>query len=226
MAGRNPKGSASESESNTRNSHGGGLTGQSTSAAGGGNTGSGSGNSKTSQKMKNQLALQQQQNYLQRHINSNGPKDKPRIDPLDFETMDDSILLKYSERYGFNLPRPESLNSDILNSEIGKKTFTKRKQLKLRAHIAQILASAQESSNKNVNGGVDEEEQMNQGSPEEQQANRNRLLLEQGGRISKKEFANHVRNHFLSLTAKDNDIITGFLYKVKHQDKEFKLTFQ
>lgn len=162
MAGRSHKGSASESETPSR--HYNRDTHLTTSS------------NRTSQKAKNQQALQQQQSFLQKHINSNGPKDKPKIDPLDFERMDEATLLRYNDRYNINLPRPESLNSDILNSEIGKKTFSKRHNVE--------------------------------------------------HRISKPEFANQLKSHFMGLQAKENDIITGFLYKVKHQNKEFKLTFQ
>lgn len=168
MAPRNShKDSASESESNT-NSHTRHTTASSST-------------SKTSQKARNQLALQQQQQYLAKHINSNGPQDRPKPTPLDFSTYKDEALLKYSERYGFhNFSRIDSLNSDILNSEIGKKTFSKRSKKRQRDN----------------------------------------------GRITKTEVASHIKNHFAGLPAKENDIITGFLYKVKHQDKEFKLTFQ
>ena len=176
MAGRSHKGSASESETPSRhyNRDRDGQQNPTTSS------------SRTSQKAKNQQALQQQQSFLQKHINSNGPKDKPKIDPLDFERLDEATLLRYKGRYNINLPRPESLNSDILNSEIGKKTFSKRNQ-------AGRLQRA----------GLNTEH-----------------------RISKPEFANHLKSHFMGLQAKENDIITGFLYKVKHQNKEFKLTFQ
>ena len=114
MAIRNShKESASESESNT-NTHTRHTAGSSS-------------NSKISQKARNQLAFQQQQQYLAKHINSNGPQDKPKLQPLDFTTYSDTALLKYSERYGFhNFSRIDSLNSDILNSEIGKKTYSKR----------------------------------------------------------------------------------------------------
>ena len=115
MAGRNHKESASESETPSSRHYNRDRDGPQTSS------------SRTSQKARNQQTLQQQQAYLQKHINANGPKDKPKIDPLDFERMDEATLLRYKDRYNINLPRPESLNSDILNSEIGKKTFSKRK---------------------------------------------------------------------------------------------------
>lgn len=176
MAGRSHKESASESETPSRhyNRDRDGPQNLTTSS------------SRTSQKARNQQALQQQQSFLLKHINSNGPKDKPRVDPLDFEKMDEATLLRYKDRYNINLPRPESLNSDILNSEIGKKTFSKRSQAR-RLQKAGL--------------GMDH-------------------------RISKGEYANQVKSHFMGLQAKENDIITGFLYKVKHQDKEFKLIFQ
>ncbi|KAI5956379.1 hypothetical protein KGF54_000854 [Candida jiufengensis] len=183
MANRH-KDSASESETTRQYNKDKESNTQSTTTNGSSNTTTTTtSTSKTTQKQKNQLAQQQQQNYLQRHINSNGPGDKPKVDPLDFEKFNNKILWSYKDRYNFNLSRPESLNSDILNSEIGKKTYTKRNQEK------------QSRVNKN-------------------------------SKLNKKEFASHVKNHFMNLNAKENDIITGFLYKVKHQDKEFKLTFQ
>ncbi|CAI5760071.1 unnamed protein product [Candida verbasci] len=142
-------------------------------------------NNKTTQKQKNQLLLQQQQQFLQKHINSNGKSDMPKIDPLDFEKFNDKILLKYAERYKYNINSFDSLNNDILNSEIGLKTYSKTKRLREK----------------------EKEEDLS-------------------NKMTKKEFSKIAKNHFMSLPAKENDIITGFLYKVKNQDKEFKLTSQ
>lgn len=47
----------------------------------------------------------------------------------------------------------------------------------------------------------------------------------QGG-ISQQELASKVKEHFDSVNIKENDVITNFLYKVKHQDEEFKLRFK
>ncbi|KAK6197391.1 uncharacterized protein RJT21DRAFT_123197 [Scheffersomyces amazonensis] len=157
---RNPRESASESESSRHASSSVTTT-------------------KSSQKVKNQAALQKQQQYLSKHINSNGPQDQPKVEPLDFEKFEDDVLIKYNKRYGMNLPNPTSVNNDILNSEIGKKTYTKRNESK-------------QSPNK----------------------------------ITKVELANKTKNHFLALPTKENEIITNFLYKVKHQEDEFKLTFR
>ncbi|KAK6459857.1 hypothetical protein DFJ63DRAFT_52283 [Scheffersomyces coipomensis] len=166
---RNPKESNSESESSKHPS-------SSTTTT-----------TKTSQKVKNQANYQKQQQYLTKHIHSNGPNDKPKVLPLDFDKYSDEVLIKYNKRYGLNLPNPTSVNNDILNSEIGKKTFTKRNS---------------------SNGGV--------GKKSSTPANK----------ITKIDLANQVKNHFLNLPTKENEIITNFLYKVKHQDDEFKLTFK
>lgn len=158
---RNHKESASESESNK---HSGLATSTNLS--------------KTSQKSKNQASLQAQQVFLSKHINSNGPQDQPKVHPLDFDAFDDATLIKYTNKHNLLLPHPVSINSDILNSEIGKKTYSKRSK----------------------SGSKDG--------------------------ISKPELASHLKNHFLNLPCKENEIISSFLYKVKHQDNEFKLTFK
>lgn len=128
---------------------------------------------RTSQKQKN---LQAQQEFLAKYIHSNGPKDFPQTQPLDFETLPALSLEKYNEKYGLGLPYPLSLNADMLNSELGKKTYSYKRN--------------------------------------------NR------GKISKPELANQVKKHFLELPAKENEIITNFLYTVKNQDKDFKLSFK
>ena len=132
---------------------------------------------KTSQRVKNQQLLQQQQEYLSKHITSNGPQDKERTDPLDFESLDDSQLVNYNIKYELNLPLPIKVNEDILDSDIGRKTHYKRNS-------------------------------------------------KFAGRISKAELASRVKNHFENFPVKENEIITNFLYKVKHQDEEFKLSFK
>ncbi|ODV80216.1 uncharacterized protein CANTADRAFT_89790 [Suhomyces tanzawaensis NRRL Y-17324] len=134
---------------------------------------------KSSQKAKTQAALQAQQMYLSKHINSNGPQDKPKVNPLEFEEYDDETLARYNQKYGLGLPPITTINSDILNSEIGKKTQSKRSKSR-RAR----------------------------------------------GSITKQETSNHIKAHFLNLPCKENEIITSFLYKVRHQDSDFKLTFK
>ncbi|KAK6457923.1 uncharacterized protein RJT20DRAFT_2467 [Scheffersomyces xylosifermentans] len=162
MAPRTHKESASESESSKHN-----------------NSSTNGGTTKSSQKAKNQAALQAQQVFLSKHINSNGPQDKPKVHPLDFDEFDEDTLVRYNRKYNLNLPNPISINNDILNSEIGKKTFSKR----------------------------------------------NKSRANYGG-VTKPEMANHLKTHFLNLPTKENEIITNFLYKVKHQENDFKLTFK
>lgn len=44
-------------------------------------------------------------------------------------------------------------------------------------------------------------------------------------KVSKPEFVNSVQKHFSLMNVRENEVIASFLYRVKHQDKEFKLTF-
>lgn len=134
---------------------------------------------RATQKAKNQANLQAQQSYLSKHIHSNGPQDFPKVHPLDFELFDDEVLIKYNERFGMGLPEPVSINDDILNSELGKRTCYKKAQASLQA-----------------------------------------------ARVSKPDHAAHSKAHFMNLPCRENEIISSFLYKVKNQDKQFKLTFK
>lgn len=130
--------------------------------------------SRASQKARNAAAQAAQQEFLLRYINSNGPQDKARTDPLDFNTLSDDALEKYRKHYGLNCPPAMSLNAYILGSEIGKKTYSYK---------------------------VNED------------------------KITKSDMANQVKKSFLALPCRENEIIACFLYKVKNQDREFKLTF-
>lgn len=134
-------------------------------------------NSRASNKARNAVAQQAQQEYLSKHINSNGPQDKPRLDPLDFSAFDTETLDKYNRRYGLYAYDCITVNGDVLNSEIGKKTHSYK------------------------NGNVK-------------------------NKISKLDMSSSAKKHFMSLPCRENEIITNFLYKVKNEDKEFKLSFK
>lgn len=123
---------------------------------------------------------QAQQDFLSKYIHSNGPQDKVKIDPLDFTQFSSEELNHYSAKYGLNYPECESLKSEILNSEIGKKTLSFKKKTRGR----------------------------------------------RVEKIEKYELASGVKQHFLSLPVKENEVITNFLYKVRNQDKDFKLVFK
>lgn len=131
--------------------------------------------SRAANKARNAVAQAAQLELLSKHIHSNGPRDKPKVNPLDFYDLDNESLHKYSHKYGLNLPQIQTTNDNILQSEIGKKTYSAKR-------------AAQTS------------------------------------RIAKPEFANHVQKHFLAAPCRENEIVANFLYKVKNDDKEFKLT--
>lgn len=119
---------------------------------------------------------QAQQEYLSRHIHSNGPQDRILPDPLDFTAYSLTQLNRYVKRNNLNFLECDLLKSDILESQIGKKTLSKK---------------------------------------------RNRI-----GKLEKYELANQVRHHFVSVPVKENEIVTNFLYKVRNEEKQFKLQFK
>lgn len=133
-------------------------------------------------KSKNALAQAAQQEYLARHINSNGPQDRIKLDPVDFSDMPEHQLNEYKLYYKLNLPECDTIKGDILNSEIGKKTLFSKKQAKL-AKFKKIT------------------------------------------KVDRRELAGHIRNHFQSLPVKENEIVTNFLYKVRNEERDFKLSF-
>lgn len=131
--------------------------------------------SRAANKARNAVAQAAQLELLSKHIHSNGPKDKPKVNPLDFLSLDEDSLHRYSLKYGLSLPKIQSINDNILQSEIGKKTYSSKK------------------------ASLD-------------------------SRISKPEYASHVHKHFMAAPCRENEIVANFLYKVKNEDKDFKLT--
>lgn len=83
--------------------------------------------SRAANKARNAVAQAAQLELLSKHIHSNGPNDKPKVNPLDFLSLDTTALHKYSHKNALNLPRIQSVNEDILQSDIGKKTFSSKK---------------------------------------------------------------------------------------------------
>lgn len=132
--------------------------------------------SRAANKARNAVAAAAQLELLSKHIHSNGPKDKPPIDPLDFSTLSDDALRRYNKKYDLQLPEVQSLNDNILQSELGRKSCSAKKASKVQ-------------------------------------------------KISKKELASNVQKHFLAVNVRENEILAGFLYKVKNQGKDFKLSF-
>lgn len=132
--------------------------------------------SRAANKARNAVAQAAQLELLSKHIHSNGPQDMPKIDPLDFSSLDDEALSKYNSKYGLNLPPIQSINENILQSEIGKKTCSAKK-------------------------------------------------AKGTHRITKPEFASEVLKHFATIPCRENEMIASFLYKVRNEDKAFKLTF-
>lgn len=131
--------------------------------------------SRASAKAKNSSIQQAQQEFLAKHITSNGPNDKKKISPLDFEVLPTSSLVKYNKKFSLSTQQPHTINGYMLKSEIGKKTDSYKKSAK---------------------------------------------------KCTNRELAASVKKHFMALPCRENEVITNFLYKVKQQDKDFKLSFK
>lgn len=87
--------------------------------------------SRAANKARNAVAVAAQQELLSKHIHSNGPQDKVKVDPLDFKNLNEEALKRYNVKYALNLPSMKSISEDILHSEIGKKTFTAKQSSNL-----------------------------------------------------------------------------------------------
>lgn len=109
-------------------------------------------------------------------VHSNGPHDFPPVDPFDFTAFSSDALERYNLKYGLGLPEVQSVTENILQSEVGRRSFTARRTA-------------------------------------------------QSARISKPELAAHCYKHFVALPCRETEILSSFLYKVKNEDREFKLTF-
>lgn len=132
--------------------------------------------SRAANKARNAVAAAAQLELLSKHIHSNGPKDQQPIDPLDFSSMHEDALRRYNKKYDLQLPEVQSLNDNILQLELGKKSCSAKKAARVQ-------------------------------------------------KISKQDLAMNVQKHFLAMNVRENEILAGFLYKVKNQKRDFKLTF-
>ena len=81
-------------------------------------------NSRASTKARNAAAQAAQAELLARHIHSNGPNDRPPLDPMDFETLPIKTLREYKDLYHLPLEDALTMNGYMLESETGKKTWS------------------------------------------------------------------------------------------------------
>lgn len=84
--------------------------------------------SRAANKARNAMVAAAQLELLSKHINSNGPQDQPKPNPIDLLSLDEKALHNYNRKYRLKLPYIQSINENILNSEIGKKTYSAKKK--------------------------------------------------------------------------------------------------
>lgn len=82
---------------------------------------------RASNKQRNAVVQAAQQEFLAKHIHANGAEETPRVHPLDFAAFDEKTLDRYSRKHGLEYPLAQTLNDNILHSEIGKKTHSFKK---------------------------------------------------------------------------------------------------
>lgn len=96
---------------------------------------------RASHKQRNAVAQAAQQEFLAKHIHANSNEEKQKVHPLDFGAFDEKTLDRYSRKHGLEYPLAQTLNDDILHSEIGKKTHSYRKNSPYKIGKAELAHS-------------------------------------------------------------------------------------
>ena len=155
----------------------------------------------------------------------------------------DSFLRKYKDKYKLNnLEDHYTFNGFLLQTPLGSKTQSYKKNNNSKVLLKKVDATVNEDDVKSenpeglVNSGEDSKEQSQQ--PKFQtlkEKERNRLLIVQenlektiihGNRTSKEALVEEVKKHFKNeLQVKEAETLSQFIYKVKRDNKKFKLEF-
>lgn len=177
--------------------------------------------SRSLNKTKQQQLKQAQEEFLARHINSNGPQDQDPIDPLDFETLPVSVLNKYKKKFGLDVPDAMTDYGQMLGFDgVGSKSWTSRSNA--HAQTSQLGTANSHNSSGGQNG-----RQLLQGHHSQQNgANSNLQQQKQHQhRVTKPQLAAAAKKHFLSHNVKETDAIANFIYTINNEGKTFKLKF-
>ena len=156
----------------------------------------------------------------------------------------DSFLRKYKDKYKLNnLQDNYTFNGELLQTPLGTKTQSYKKNNKSKITLKKVDASSineddvkTENQETVANSGEESKEHSQQ--PKFQtlkEKERNRLLIVQenldntvinGNRTSKMTLVEEVTKHFKNeLQVKEAETLSQFIYKVKKDNKKFKLEF-
>lgn len=181
-----------------------------------------------------------QYNKVWKKYSTNTNKYKISFDDL---IDNDSFLRKYKDKYKLNnLQDHYTFNGFLLQTPLGSKTQSYKKNNKSTVLLKKVDATINEDDVKSentealVNSGEDSKEHSQQ--PKFQtlkEKERNRLLIVQenlektiihGNRTSKDALVEEVKKHFKNdLQVKEAETLSQFIYKVKRDNKKFKLEF-
>lgn len=156
----------------------------------------------------------------------------------------DSFLRKYKDKYKLNnLQDNYTLNGELLQTPLGTKTQSYKKNNKSKITLKKVDASfinedAVKTENQETVANSGEESKEHSQQPKFQtlkEKERNRLLIVQenldntvinGNRTSKMALVEEVTKHFKNeLQVKEAETLSQFIYKVKKDNKKFKLEF-
>lgn len=181
-----------------------------------------------------------QYNKVWKKYSTNTNKYKISFDDL---IDNDSFLRKYKDKYKLNnLQDHYTFNGFLLQTPLGSKTQSYKKNNKSAVLLKKVDATINDDDVKSentealVNLGEDSKEHSQQ--PKFQtlkEKERNRLLIVQenlektiihGNRTSKEALVEEVKKHFKNeLQVKEAETLSQFIYKVKKDNKKFKLEF-
>ncbi|KAL6927268.1 hypothetical protein ACO0SA_003566 [Hanseniaspora valbyensis] len=198
------------------------------------------------QTLSNDLTKEMQQYYMKivkRHVHDNSSynrvwkkyatdttalsgKKKYSKYKIDFNDFDDEFLRLYKDRYKLNdLKDNYTFNGFLLQTDLGSKTYSYKKNNKSK-FVPKPISNTNNSNNEdNIKEDINAKEDMNskEVTPDENAAHRLLQLKEnlnntviKGNRTSKEEE---------NFQVKETEAISQFVYKVKKDNKKFKLEF-
>ncbi|KAL6935518.1 hypothetical protein ACO0R3_000561 [Hanseniaspora guilliermondii] len=156
----------------------------------------------------------------------------------------ESFLRKYKDKYKLNsLQDNRTFNGELLQTPLGRKTESYKKNNKSKITLKKVDASSVndddvKTENHETLANTGDESKEHSQQPKFQtlkEKERNRLLIVQenldntiihGNRTSKKTLVDEVTNHFKNdLQVKEAETLSQFIYKVKKDNRKFKLEF-
>ncbi|XBW38128.1 hypothetical protein QEN19_003724 [Hanseniaspora menglaensis] len=160
---------------------------------------------------------------------------------VDFNDFDDKFLRLYKDRFIINdLKDNYTLNGYLLQTELGSKTSSFKKNNKslfIPKPVTDMVeepikeeALSKESTSEETNQNMNSAKYLTQKEKEKNKIfyvkdNLNKTIIN-GNRTSREELVKEVEKHFKeNYQVKETEAISQFVYKIKKDNKKFKLEF-